>query len=151
MHHIILMFFVLSGQIFFAQKTKTPAKTPGKTFEQKLELNAEQKKLFNANFEKFIDALKTNDKAAMTALLSEKAKQMVNDQVFEKLSKDINVSRKLSVFKTGYKSTIGGKNYPMIQYKYSDEKAKEPKEIITAVFEEDGKILGIKPYKQGSI
>lgn len=148
MHRIILLFFVLSGQIFFAQKTKTPAKTPEKTFEQKFELNAEQRKLFNANFEKFIDALKTNDKAAMTALLSEKAKQMVNDQVFEKLSKDINVSRKLSVFKTGYKSTIGGKNYPMIQYKYSDEKAKEPKEIITAVFEEDGKILGIKPYKQ---
>lgn len=148
MRRIILLFFVLSGQIFFAQKTKTPAKTPEKTFEQKLELNAEQRKLFNANFEKFIDALKTNDKEAMMALLSDKAKQMVNDQVFEKLSKDINVSRKLSVFKTGYKSTIGGKNYPMIQYKYSDEKAKEPKEIITAVFEEDGKILGIKPYKQ---
>ena len=148
MRRIILLFFVLSGQIFFAQKTKTPAKTPEKTFEQKLELNAEQRKLFNANFEKFIDALKTNDKEAMTALLSDKAKQMVNDQVFEKLSKDINVSRKLSVFKTGYKSTIGGKNYPMIQYKYSDEKAKEPKEIITAVFEENGKILGIKPYKQ---
>ena len=148
MRRIILLFFVLSGQIFFAQKTKTAAKTPEKTFEQKLELNPEQKKLFNAKFEKFIDALKTNDKVAMTALLSEKAKQMVNDRVFEKLSKDINVSRKLSVFKTGYKSTIGGKNYPMIQYKYSDEKAKEPKEIITAVFEEDGKILGIKPYKQ---
>ncbi|WP_312395286.1 hypothetical protein [Chryseobacterium sp.] len=39
----------------------------------------------------------------------------------------------------------------MIQYKYADDKAETPSEIVTAVFEEDGKILGIKPAKTNKV
>jgi hypothetical protein len=154
MRPIILLFLILFTQFSFAQKKNTSVKKSEKiekTTEEKLQLSAEQIKLYNPNFEKFIEALKISDRPSMESLLGSKAKQMVTEEVFTKLSKDINLSRKLTIYKTGYKSTIGGKNYPMIQYKYSDDKAKEPKEIITAVFEEDGKILGIKPYRQSSI
>ncbi|MFC3157439.1 hypothetical protein ACFOEQ_02065 [Chryseobacterium arachidis] len=72
---------------------------------------------------------------------------MVTDVVYQKLSADINTQKTFEIIKTGYKPLIDGSSFPMIQYKYSDDKAAEPKEVITAVFEASGKILGIKPYK----
>jgi hypothetical protein len=148
MKKIFLILSILAVQLCFSQKVKSVTIKEAKTTEQKLELSKDKIELFNGKFLQFINALKTSDKKVMESLLSDKAKQAVTDKVYKKLSEDIHFDKKLEIFKTGYKSLIGGGNYPMIQYKYSDDKSTEPKEIITAVFEEDGKILGIKPYKQ---
>ncbi len=145
---IILSF--LAFQLSFAQKVKkAEVIKDNRTTEQKLELSKAQKELFNGKFEQFITALKASDKKTMESLMSEKTKKDVTDKVYERLSNDINFTREIVIYKTGYKSLLSGKNFPMIQYKYADDKAEpSPKEIITAVFEEDGKIMGIKPYKQ---
>lgn len=151
MRKIFLILSVLSVQLFLSQK-KTDAKVENKknTIENTndaLSLSKKEKDLYHEKFLKFIAALKTSDRAAMDALLSDKAKKMVTEAVYKKLSTDINTNKTFDIVKTGYKPLIDGTSVPMIQYKYSDDKAAEPKEIITAVFETDGKILGIKPYK----
>lgn len=151
MRKIFLILSVLSVQLFLSQK-KTDAKVENmkNTIENTndaLSLSKKEKDLYHEKFLKFIAALKTSDRAAMDALLSDKAKKMVTEAVYKKLSTDINTNKTFDIVKTGYKPLINGTTVPMIQYKYSDDKAAEPKEIITAVFETDGKILGIKPYK----
>jgi len=151
MRKIFLILSVLSVQLFLSQK-KTDAKVENKknTIENTndaLSLSKKEKDLYHEKFLKFIAALKASDRAAMDALLSDKAKKMVTEAVYKKLSTDINTNKTFDIVKTGYKPLINGTTVPMIQYKYSDDKAAEPKEIITAVFETDGKILGIKPYK----
>ncbi|SHM35497.1 peptidylprolyl isomerase [Chryseobacterium polytrichastri] len=149
MKKAILILSVLTAQFFFSQKVKSLTIKEAKTTEQKLELSKEKKELFNGKFMQFISALKASDRKGMDALLSDKSRQVVTDKVYKKLSEDIDPNKKLEIFKTGYKSLVNGGNFPMIQYKYVDDKSQDPKEIITAVFEEDGKILGIKPYKAG--
>ncbi len=150
MKKIVIVLFFLAFQLSFAQKVKkAEVIKDNRTTEQKLELSKAQKELFNGKFEQFITALKASDKKTMESLMSEKTKKDVTDKVYERLSNDINFTREIVIYKTGYKSLLSGKNFPMIQYKYADDKAEpSPKEIITGVFEEDGKIMGIKPYKQ---
>ncbi|MBW7674381.1 peptidylprolyl isomerase [Chryseobacterium chendengshani] len=150
MKKIAIIFSFLAIQFGFSQKIKkAEVIKDNRTTEQKFELDKKQKELFNGKFEQFMTALKASDKKTMESLMSEKTKSMVTDKVYENLSKDINFTRKIVIYKTGYKSFMTGENFPMIQYKYADDQAKpDPKEIITAVFEENGKIMGIKPYKQ---
>jgi hypothetical protein len=150
MKKIFLILSVLSVQFFLSQKTDVKVENDKNTninSKASLNLSKEEIALYNGKFLKFIDALKTSDRATMDALLSEQARKMITEVVYQKLSKDIKTSKKFEIVKTGYKPLIDGSSYPMIQYKYSDDKAAEPKEIITAVFETDGKILGIRPYK----
>jgi len=150
MKKIAIILSFAAFHMSFAQKVKkAEIIKDNRTTEQKLELDKKQKELFNGKFEQFITALKASDKSTMESLMSEKTKSMVTDKVYENLTKDINFTRKIVIYKTGYKSFMSGENFPMIQYKYADDQTKpDPKEIITAIFEENGKIMGIKPYKQ---
>ncbi|MET3535077.1 peptidylprolyl isomerase [Chryseobacterium limigenitum] len=148
MKKIFLILSILSVQLFFSQEVVDLKVENNRKTETPLELNKKQIDLYNGRFLQFITALKTSDRKGMEALLSDKAKQVVTDKVFTKLSADINTSKKLTIIKTGYKPVIDGNSYPMIQYKYADDKSTDPKEVITAVFENNGKILGIKPFKK---
>ncbi|WP_415327065.1 peptidylprolyl isomerase [Chryseobacterium sp. MMS23-Vi53] len=151
MKKIFLILSVLSVQFFLSQKKANPKaeskNNPIENTKASLSLSKEEIDLYNGKFLKFIAALKISDRAAMEALLSEEAKAKVTDVVYKKLSEDIDTNKTFKIIKTAYKPTIEGDHFPMIQYKYSDDKAVEPKVIITAVFETDGKILGIRPYK----
>lgn len=150
MKKIVVILSFLAFQLSLAQNMKkAEIIKDNRTTEQKLELSKTQKELFNGKFEQFIIALKASDKKTMESLMSDKTKSKVNDKVYENLNRDIDFKRKIVIFKTGYRSFMTGENFPMIQYKYADDQTKpDPKEIITAVFEEDGKIMGIKPYKR---
>jgi hypothetical protein len=150
MKKIFLILSVLSVQFFLSQKTGAKVekdKNTNTNTKSSLDLSKEEIDLYNGKFLKFIEALKISDRVGMDALLSEQARKKVTDVVYQKLAKDINTSKSFKIIKTGNKPLIDGSSYPMIQYKYSDDKSAEPKEVITAMFETDGKILGIKPYK----
>ncbi|KAA0126570.1 peptidylprolyl isomerase [Chryseobacterium sp. SN22] len=152
MKKIICILSVLSAPFFFSQKKAVPKAEPKKESmssdtKAALQLSKEELALYNGNFLKFISALKVSDRKGMDALLSEKAKKMVTEVVYQKLAVDIDTHKTFAVTKSGYKPFIDGSSYPMIQYKYADDKSAEPAKIITAVFERDGKIMGIKPYK----
>jgi hypothetical protein len=150
MKKIFLILSVLSVQFFLSQKTGAKVendKSANMNSKASLNLSKEEIDLYNGKFMKFIEALKISDRAAMDALLSDQARKMVTDVVYQKLAKDIKTNKTFKIIKTGNKPLIDGSSYPMIQYKYSDDKSAEPTEVITAMFETDGKILGIKPYK----
>ncbi|MCD0478816.1 peptidylprolyl isomerase [Chryseobacterium sp. LC2016-29] len=101
--------------------------------------------LYNQAFSKFVSALKTADKQAVGLLISDKVKSMVDENMIQKLSGGISFERKTEVYQSGYQKLLDGQTYPAIQYKYADDKNDPPRDSITVIFENDGKILGVKP------
>lgn len=148
MNKLFLILSLLAVQFFFSQEVIDLKVENNKKTDTPLDLSKKQVELYNGRFSQFIMALKSSDRKKMESLLSENAKKQVTEAVYKKLSSDINSNKKMEIIRTGYKPLINGNNYPMIQYKYADDKSEDPKEVITAVFENDGKILGIKPFKK---
>ncbi|KQK25711.1 peptidylprolyl isomerase [Chryseobacterium aquaticum] len=148
MNKLFLILSLLAVQLFFSQEVIDLKVENNKKTDTPLDLSKKQVELYNGRFSQFIMALKSSDRKKMESLLSENAKKQVTEAVYKKLSSDINSNKKMEIIRTGYKPLINGNNYPMIQYKYADDKSEDPKEVITAVFENDGKILGIKPFKK---
>jgi len=148
MNKLFLIISLLSVQLFFSQEVIDLKVENNKKTDTPLNLSKKQVELYNGRFSQFIMALKSSDRKKMESLLSENAKKQVTEAVYKKLSSDINSNKKMEIIRTGYKPLINGNNYPMIQYKYADDTSDDPKEVITAVFENDGKILGIKPFKK---
>ncbi|WP_439479135.1 peptidylprolyl isomerase [Chryseobacterium aquaticum] len=146
MNKLFLILSLLAVQLFFSQEVIDLKVENNKKTDTPLDLSKKQVELYNGRFSQFIMALKSSDRKKMESLLSENAKKQVTEAVYKKLSSDINSNKKMEIIRTGYKPLINGNNYPMIQYKYADDKSDDPKEVITAVFENDGKILGIKPF-----
>ena len=139
---------VFMTEYAFSQTVKSIKIESADKEEQKFEeLSKEKIASYDADFTKFITALKDSDRKASDSLLSEKARMVVTDHFYKKLSEDIKFNKKLEIFKTGYKILKDGSSYPMIQYKYADDKSETPVDIVTAVFDDDGKILGVKPVK----
>ncbi|WP_315057751.1 peptidylprolyl isomerase [Chryseobacterium indoltheticum] len=100
---------------------------------------------YNQSFSKFVSALKTADKQAVGSLISEKVKSLVDENMIQKLSGGISFERKTEVYQSGYQKLLDNQTYPAIQYKYTDDQSNPPKDLITVIFENDGKILGVKP------
>jgi len=149
MNKILLILSLLFVQLFYSQEVVDLKVENNRKPDTPLNLSKKQIELYNGRFSQFIAALKASDRKKIESLLSDKAKKVVTEAVYKKLSAEINTSRKMEIIQTGYKPLIDGNTYPMIQYKYADDKSAEPTEVITAVFENDGKILGIKPFKKG--
>lgn len=101
--------------------------------------------LYNQSFSKFVSALKTSNKDAISSLISEKVKSLVNENMIQKLSGGISFERKTEVYQSGYQKLPDNQTYPAVQYKYADDKNDPPRDLITVIFENDGKILGVKP------
>ncbi|MGO4709848.1 peptidylprolyl isomerase [Chryseobacterium sp. 2TAF14] len=101
--------------------------------------------LYNQSFSKFVSALKSKDKQAVESLISDKVKSLVNENMIQKLSGGISFERKTDVYQSGYQKLLDNQTYPAIQYKYEDDKNNPPRDLITVIFENDGKILGVKP------
>lgn len=101
--------------------------------------------LYNQSFSKFISALKTADKQAVGTLISEKVKSLVDENMIQRLSGGISFDRKTEVYQSGYQKLPDNQTYPSVQYKYTDDKNDPPRDLITVIFENDGKILGVKP------
>jgi len=108
-------------------------------------LSIEQISYYNQYFQKFVAALKASDKNLVSSLISEKMRKMVNDNIIQKLSGGISFDKKPVVHESGYESLLDGMSYPAIVYKYENDKSVSPKDLITVIFEKDGKILGVKP------
>lgn len=101
--------------------------------------------LYNQSFSKFVSALKSSDKSAVSQLISEKVKSLVDENMIQKLSGGISFERKTEVYESGYQKLLDNQTYPAVQYKYADDKNNPPRDLITVIFENDGKILGVKP------
>ncbi|UWX62101.1 peptidylprolyl isomerase [Chryseobacterium oranimense] len=143
MKKIFLGLTMVAAQLMFAQKV-TGVKVEKVQKEVSAQLDKEKVALYNENFLKFVEALKSPDRKAVDALLSDKVKAIVTDDVLQKVKEGFDINKKLEILNTGYHKLMDGSNLPSIHYKY----AGESKEVIMAVFEEDGKILGVMPAKK---
>lgn len=145
MKKIFLILAVLAFQIGFSQEKSSIRIVESKKIELKGELDNDKINLYNKSFLKFIDALKTSDKQTIHTLISDKAKDFVDDNMIRILSGGISFDRKTEIYKSGNQKILGGESYPAIQYKYADDKSNPPRDLITVIFENDGKILGVNP------
>lgn len=116
---------------------------------KKIELTSELSKdkvdLYNQAFMKFVAALKSSDKGKIKTLVSDKIAYYMSDDIISRLSGGISFERKMEVYKSGYQKLYENETYPIIQYKYADDQQNPPRDIINVIFENDGKILGVKP------
>jgi hypothetical protein len=145
MKKIILAVAVLAFQLSFSQQKGSVKIVESKKIELTSELSKDKIDLYNQSFLKFVAALKASDKNAVISLISDKVKDVVNDNIIQKLSGGISFERKMEVYKSGYQKVMDNETYPAIQYKYADDTMNPPRDIITVIFENDGKILGVKP------
>jgi reverse gyrase len=145
MKKIILAVAVLAFQLSFSQQKGSVKIVESKKIELTSELSKDKIDLYNQSFLKFVAALKASDKNAVSSLISDKVKDVVNDNIIQKLSGGISFERKTEVYKSGYQKVMDNETYPAIQYKYADDTMNPPRDIITVIFENDGKILGVKP------
>lgn len=144
MKKIFLIFTVLAFQLGFSQESKIKI-VESKKIELTGELSKDKVDFYNQSFAKFVAALKASDKQTINTLISDKVKHIVNDNIIQKLSGGISFERKTEVYKSGYQNISDSETYPAIQYKYADDKLNPPRDVITVIFENDGKILGVKP------
>lgn len=144
MKKIVAVFTVLAFQLGFSQASQIKI-VESKKIELTSELSKDRISIYNQSFMKFVAALKASDKQAISGLISDKVKDIVSDNVIRKLSGGISFERKTEVYKSGYQKLLDNETYPAIQYKYADDASDPPKDIITVIFENDGKILGVKP------
>lgn len=145
MKKIILAVAALAFQLSFSQQKGSVKIVESKKIELTSELSKDKIDLYNQSFLKFVAALKASDKNAVSSLISDKVKDVVNDNIIQKLSGGISFERKMEVYKSGYQKVMDNETYPAIQYKYADDTMNPPRDIITVIFENDGKILGVKP------
>lgn len=144
MKKVLLILAVLAFQLGFSQKSHIKV-VESKKIELTSELSKDKIETYNKIFLKFVTALKTSDKQTINALISDKVKDIVSDNVIQKLSGGISFERKTEVYKSGYQKLLDNEIYPGIQYKYADDNSNPPRDIITVIFENDGKILGVMP------
>lgn len=145
MKKLLLGLALVGAQLVFAQKVAGVKVENGQKKEQQAAISKEKVSFYNDNFLKFVDALQASDRATIDGLLSEKVKEIVTDDVLKKVKDGIDPNKKLEILKAGYYKTMDGANHPSIKYKYAGESSS--KEAITAVFEDNGKILGVLPAK----
>jgi reverse gyrase len=144
MKNLLLILAVVVFQLGFSQNSQIKI-VESKKIELSSELSKDKIELYNKQFLKFVTALKASDKQAISALISDKVKDVVTDNVIQKLSGGISFDRQTEVYKSGYQKLLDNETYPAIQYKYVGDQSVPPKDIITVIFENDGKILGVKP------
>lgn len=146
MNKLLIGLAILSAQLFFSQEIVNLKVENGQKKEYPSEVKKENVKLYNERFFAFVKALKSSDRKTMDGLLSEKVREMVTDNVLAKVKDGIDLDKKLEVLKTHYLPLPDGVSYPTIEYRY-EESPSSALGVVNVVFEEDGKILGIKPTK----
>ncbi|GEJ43721.1 hypothetical protein CRS_03290 [Chryseobacterium sp. ON_d1] len=144
MKKLLLGLAILGGQLVFAQKVTGAKIENGPQKEVQATISKDKITLYNDNFQRFVEALQASDRKTIDGLISDKVKEIVTDDVLKKVKDGIDPNKKLEVLKAGYYKTMDGINHPSIKYKYAGESSKE---VIAAVFEDNGKILGVLPVK----
>ncbi|WP_312994571.1 peptidylprolyl isomerase [Chryseobacterium flavum] len=146
MKRIFLSLSIAAAPFLLAQKVVgLEIKEPQKK-EQLAVISKDKVKMYNDNFQKFVIAVQSSDRAAVDQLLSDKVKEIVTDDVLKKVKEGIDPSQKLEVSKVGYYVTMDGSSHPNIKYKYVGDSTSQ--EVVSAVFEDGGKILGVMPVKK---
>ncbi|BAP31293.1 peptidyl-prolyl cis/trans isomerase [Chryseobacterium sp. StRB126] len=146
MKKIFLGLAIVGAQLMFAQKVTGLKVENNQKKEQPATISKDKVNLYDDNFQKFITALKSSDYNAANEVLADKVKEIVTEDVLNKVKDGIDVNKKLDILKVGYYVTMDGISHSNIKYKYAGDASS--KEVISAVFDDDGKLLGVLPAKK---
>ncbi|AZB07556.1 peptidylprolyl isomerase [Chryseobacterium sp. G0162] len=146
MKKIFLGLAIVGTQVMFAQKVTGLKVENNQKKEQPATISKDKVNIYNDNFQKFITALQSSDYKTVNETLADKVKEIVTEDVLKKVRDGIDPNKKLEILKVGYYVTMDGVSHPNIKYKYAGDSSS--KEVISVVFEDDGKILGVLPVKK---
>lgn len=146
MNRIFLGLAIIGAQFVFGQKVVGLKVENNQKKEQLATISKDKVNIYNDNFQKFIKALQASDYKAVDEVLSDKVKEIVTEDVLKKVKDGIDVNKKFEILKVGYYVTMDGTSHPNIKYKYAGDSSS--KEVISAVFEDEGKLLGVLPAKK---
>ncbi|WP_144283787.1 hypothetical protein [Chryseobacterium echinoideorum] len=135
MKTLCCIIYLLTVSLFSAQNIKI----------QKADLPKDRVEVYNQSFFDLVSALKKSDKSQVSRLISDQLKTEDSDLLIHNLSGGISFERKMKIHQTGNIET-DGVMYPAVQYKYESDPSVSPKDLITVIFQNDGKILKIIPY-----
>lgn len=143
MKKLFLGLAIIGGQFIFAQKVVGVEVENNQKKELPATISKEKVNLYDNNFQKFIKALQSSDQKTVDGLLSDKIRKIATEDVLKKVKNGIDSTKKLEVLKVGYYVTMDGVSHPNIKYKYAGDSSSV--EVASAVFDDDGKILGVMP------
>lgn len=146
MKKIFLGLAIVGTQVMFAQKVTGLKVEKNQKKEQPATISKDKVNIYNDNFQKFITALQSSDYKTVNETLADKVKEIVTEDVLKKVRDGIDPNKKLEILKVGYYVTMDDVSHPNIKYKYAGDSSS--KEVISVVFEDDGKILGVLPVKK---
>jgi hypothetical protein len=122
------------------------SKKPGETGLQKPDEN--KIKELDSVAQAFLFNLKNNDLGKARSALSPLVAGHVSDEQLEKLRQNVKLDQALVVYFSGIQMGLDGSQMLMLQYKYEADNSSPPGELVRVLFDEKGKILGIRPTKR---
>lgn len=101
--------------------------------------------IYEQQFNLLLTLLSDNKFAEAKKLFPRKAEKSLNDDILNKLKRILVTNDKFELFTSGMQMAEDGKMYPMLQYKESSDTNTPPKKLVIVLFDNDNKIIGLKP------
>lgn len=111
-------------------------------------LSDEKIHALDSTYQLFLSDMRKNEiDSARTKLSPLLINKVSNTQLIE-LRKNLRLNESLVVFMSGMQFFMDGSQGIMLQYKYESDKETPPVEVVKVLFDDSGKILGIRPSKR---
>ena len=98
------------------------------------------------SFRTFLSYLANENYEGAKTILSEKIRNGVTIEALKQIKP--NMERELEIYMSGMEFLQDGNSYNTLQYKFTDDTASPPKEVIKVIFDSDNTLLGIQPMKR---
>lgn len=102
---------------------------------------------YEQQFNSFLNLLSNNKFSKAKKLFSDKIVKDVTDDILNQLKSILVTDDKFELFMSGMQMAQDGNVYPMLQYKESSDTNTPPKKLIIVLFDNESKIIGLKPVE----
>jgi hypothetical protein len=104
--------------------------------------------VYEQQFNLLLHLLSDNKFDEAKQLFSKEIIKIVNDDILNKLKSILVTNDKFELFTSGMQMAEDGKMYPMLQYKESSDTNTLPTKLIIVLFDNESKIIGLKPVER---
>ena len=104
--------------------------------------------VYEQQFNLLLTLLSDNKFGEAKKLFPKKFEKNITDDILNKLKSILATNDKFELSMSGVQMAEDGKMYPMLQYKESLDTNTPPKKLIIVLFDNDSKIIGLKPVER---
>jgi hypothetical protein len=115
---------------------------------EEVRLSDEKIHALDSTYQLFLSDMKKNEIDSARTKLSPLLKNKVSNTQLIELRKNLRLDESSVVFMSGMQFFMDGSKGIMLQYKYESDKETPPVEMVKVLFDDSGKILGIRPSKR---